>query len=251
MRSVGQKLDGLVMRCWAVGGSRAPGPALRRRRPAEARRSPRHAAVGGGPDHGCFVDVGRGRWRPSGRRFGRCSATGCTPGSTSRGWPWTGIDSAAWMRNWWTTFGLAPQSPTQPILPGWTNTTGGAPSLVGPLALSQLMLSNRLGAGRRAGLRGGHGRLLKAGSRRHEAVSADASRQSRRHHEPGGTKATISDTKLGQRPTRPKAAPAASTARSDSRRVCLTAQFVAFRLLWLSSTTPPTRPGSREWKEVP
>jgi hypothetical protein len=27
---------------------------------------------------------------------------------------------------------------------------------------------------------------------RHEAVSADAPRQSRRHHEPGGTKATIS-----------------------------------------------------------
>ena len=45
--------------------------------------------------------------------------------STSRGWPWTGIDPAAWMRNWWTTFGLAPPSLTQPILPGWTITING------------------------------------------------------------------------------------------------------------------------------
>jgi hypothetical protein len=29
------------------------------------------------------------------------------------------------MRNWWTTFGLAPQSLTQPILPGWTITING------------------------------------------------------------------------------------------------------------------------------
>jgi capsular polysaccharide biosynthesis protein len=45
--------------------------------------------------------------------------------STSPGWPWSGIDPAAWMRNWWTTFGLAPQSLTQPILPGWTITING------------------------------------------------------------------------------------------------------------------------------
>jgi hypothetical protein len=45
--------------------------------------------------------------------------------STSRGWPWTGIDPAGWMRNWWTTLGLAPQSLTQPILPGWTITING------------------------------------------------------------------------------------------------------------------------------
>ena len=44
---------------------------------------------------------------------------------TSRGWPWAGIDPAAWMRNWWTTFGLAPQSLTQPILPGWAITING------------------------------------------------------------------------------------------------------------------------------
>jgi hypothetical protein len=29
------------------------------------------------------------------------------------------------MRNWWTTFGLAPQSLTQPILPGWAITING------------------------------------------------------------------------------------------------------------------------------
>jgi hypothetical protein len=29
------------------------------------------------------------------------------------------------MRSWWTTFGLAPQSLTQPILPGWTITING------------------------------------------------------------------------------------------------------------------------------
>jgi hypothetical protein len=45
--------------------------------------------------------------------------------STSRGWSWAGIDPAAWMRSWWTTFGLAPQSLTQPILPGWTITING------------------------------------------------------------------------------------------------------------------------------
>jgi hypothetical protein len=45
--------------------------------------------------------------------------------STSRGWPWAGIDPSAWMHNWWTTFGLAPQSLTQPILPGWTITING------------------------------------------------------------------------------------------------------------------------------
>lgn len=45
--------------------------------------------------------------------------------STSRGWPWAGIDPAAWMRNWWTTFGLAPQILTQPILPGWAITING------------------------------------------------------------------------------------------------------------------------------
>jgi transposase InsO family protein len=45
--------------------------------------------------------------------------------STSRGWPWAGIDPAAWIRNWWTTFGLAPQSLIQPILPGWTITING------------------------------------------------------------------------------------------------------------------------------
>lgn len=45
--------------------------------------------------------------------------------STSRGWPWAGIDPAAWIRNWWTTVGLAPQSLTQPILPGWTITING------------------------------------------------------------------------------------------------------------------------------
>jgi hypothetical protein len=44
---------------------------------------------------------------------------------TSRGWPWAGIDPAAWMRNWWTTFGLAPQTLTQPILPGWAITING------------------------------------------------------------------------------------------------------------------------------
>jgi hypothetical protein len=45
--------------------------------------------------------------------------------STSAGWPWPGIDPAAWMRNWWTAFGLAPQNLTQPILPGWTITING------------------------------------------------------------------------------------------------------------------------------
>jgi hypothetical protein len=45
--------------------------------------------------------------------------------STSRGWPWSGIDPAAWMRNWWAAFGLAPQNLTQPILPGWTITING------------------------------------------------------------------------------------------------------------------------------
>jgi hypothetical protein len=45
--------------------------------------------------------------------------------STSRGWPWAGIDPAAWMRDWWTTFGLVPQSLTQPILPGWMITING------------------------------------------------------------------------------------------------------------------------------
>lgn len=45
--------------------------------------------------------------------------------STSPGWPWTGIDPAAWMRSWWTAFGLAPQNLTQPILPGWTITING------------------------------------------------------------------------------------------------------------------------------
>jgi hypothetical protein len=45
--------------------------------------------------------------------------------STSPGWPWSGIDPAAWMRNWWTAFGLAPQNLTQPILPGWTITING------------------------------------------------------------------------------------------------------------------------------
>jgi hypothetical protein len=45
--------------------------------------------------------------------------------STSPGWPWAGIDPAAWMRNWWTAFGLAPQNLTQPILPGWTITING------------------------------------------------------------------------------------------------------------------------------
>jgi hypothetical protein len=44
---------------------------------------------------------------------------------TSRGWPWAGIDPAAWMRSWWTTFGLAPQNLTQPILPGWAITING------------------------------------------------------------------------------------------------------------------------------
>jgi hypothetical protein len=29
------------------------------------------------------------------------------------------------MRNWWTTFGLAPQNLIQPILPGWTITING------------------------------------------------------------------------------------------------------------------------------
>jgi hypothetical protein len=29
------------------------------------------------------------------------------------------------MRNWWTTLGLAPQSLTQPILPGWTINISG------------------------------------------------------------------------------------------------------------------------------
>jgi len=29
------------------------------------------------------------------------------------------------MRNWWTAFGLAPQSLTQPILPGWAITING------------------------------------------------------------------------------------------------------------------------------
>jgi hypothetical protein len=29
------------------------------------------------------------------------------------------------MRSWWTAFGLAPQSLTQPILPGWTITING------------------------------------------------------------------------------------------------------------------------------
>jgi hypothetical protein len=29
------------------------------------------------------------------------------------------------MRNWWTTFGLAPQILTQPILPGWAITING------------------------------------------------------------------------------------------------------------------------------
>jgi hypothetical protein len=45
--------------------------------------------------------------------------------STSPGWPWPGINPAAWMRNWWTAFGLAPQNLTQPILPGWTITING------------------------------------------------------------------------------------------------------------------------------
>jgi hypothetical protein len=45
--------------------------------------------------------------------------------STSPGWPWPGIDPAAWMRNWWTTLGLAPQTLTQPILPGWAITING------------------------------------------------------------------------------------------------------------------------------
>jgi hypothetical protein len=45
--------------------------------------------------------------------------------STGRGWPWAGIDPAAWMRSWWTTFGLAPQNLTQPILPGWAITING------------------------------------------------------------------------------------------------------------------------------
>jgi hypothetical protein len=45
--------------------------------------------------------------------------------STSRMWPWGGLDPAAWMRNWWTTLGLAPQSLTQPILRGWTITING------------------------------------------------------------------------------------------------------------------------------
>jgi hypothetical protein len=45
--------------------------------------------------------------------------------STSRAWPWAGIDPAAWMRNWWTTLGLAPQSLTQPILSGWTLNING------------------------------------------------------------------------------------------------------------------------------
>src|SRR4029453_17975763 len=48
--------------------------------------------------------------------------------STSRGWPWAGIDPAAWMRNWWTTLGLAPQTLTQPILPGWAITINGVNS---------------------------------------------------------------------------------------------------------------------------
>jgi hypothetical protein len=43
----------------------------------------------------------------------------------SRGWPWVGIDPVAWMRSWWTSMGLAPQSLNQPILPGWMITING------------------------------------------------------------------------------------------------------------------------------
>ena len=46
--------------------------------------------------------------------------------------------------------------------------------------------------------------------------------------------------------------PAASTARSDSRRVCLTARFVGFRLLWLPQRkSSPSTPASRRRKELP
>jgi hypothetical protein len=45
--------------------------------------------------------------------------------STSRPWPWAGLDPAAWMPRWWTTIWGAPQNLTQPILPGWAITING------------------------------------------------------------------------------------------------------------------------------
>jgi len=38
---------------------------------------------------------------------------------SSGGFPWAGADPA-WLRSWWNAFLPAPQSLTQPILPGWT-----------------------------------------------------------------------------------------------------------------------------------
>jgi hypothetical protein len=46
-------------------------------------------------------------------------------GSTGGGWPWAGIDPAAWMNAWWSRLGLAPQNLVQPILSGWAITING------------------------------------------------------------------------------------------------------------------------------
>jgi len=43
----------------------------------------------------------------------------------SRAWPWAGFDPATWMASWWRGLGLAPESLTQPILPGWAITING------------------------------------------------------------------------------------------------------------------------------